>query len=29
MQATTVGISLVVGYVASLVLNLFRPLASR
>lgn len=29
MQATTVGISLVVGYLASLILNLFRPLPSR
>jgi Na+/proline symporter len=29
MQATTVGISLVVGYVASVILNLIRPLAPR
>ena len=29
MQATTVGISLVVGYLASLILNVFRPLPSR
>jgi solute:Na+ symporter, SSS family len=29
MQATTVGISLVVGYIASVILNLIRPLAPR